>query len=134
MGTAAFVKTYLASLVAFLILDLAWLGLIARGFYLNQLDHLLRPDVRWPPAILFYLLFVVAVVVFAVMPAIERGSLLRAVVLGGFFGVVAYATYDLTNLATMKSFPLLVAVVDMTWGCVLSATVAAVGYFVATRG
>ena len=133
MGTATFLKTYVASLVAFLILDFAWLGLIARGFYRNQLGHLLSPDVRWLPAIIFYLLFIAAIVIFAVIPAVERGSLMRAVLLGGFFGVVAYATYDLTNLATMRDFPSVVAVVDMTWGCFLSAAVAAVGYIVAAR-
>lgn len=133
MGTATFFKTYAASLVTFLVLDFAWLGLIARGFYRDRLGHLLSPDVRWLPAIIFYLLFVAAILVFAVMPAVERGSLLRAVILGGFFGVVAYATYDLTNLATMRDFPALVAAVDVMWGCVLSAVVAAVGYIVAAR-
>ncbi len=134
MRTALLAQTYAVSLVAFLLLDFAWLGLIARGFYRQQLGHLLSPDVRWTPAIIFYLLFVAAVVVFAVLPAVERGSLGRAVLLGGFFGIVAYATYDLTNLATLRGFPTLVAAVDMTWGCVLSATVAAVGYWVAARG
>lgn len=133
MRTALFLQTYAVSLVCFLVLDFAWLGLIARGFYRQQLGHLLSPDVRWAPAILFYLLFVAAVVVFAVVPAVERGSLLRAVLLGGFFGIVAYATYDLTNLATFKDFPALVAAVDMTWGCVLSAAVAALGYVFAAR-
>jgi uncharacterized membrane protein len=133
MRTIVAIQTYAASLVIFLLLDFVWLGLLARNFYRQQLGHLLSPDVRWLPAILFYLLFVAAVVVFAVLPAVERGSLLRAVLLGGFFGIVAYATYDLTNLATMKGFPTLVAAVDMTWGCVLSAVVAAVGYLVAAR-
>ncbi|UCF21478.1 MAG: DUF2177 family protein [Gemmatimonadota bacterium] len=134
MRTALFLQTYAISLVTFLLLDFAWLGLIARGFYRQHLGHLLSPDVRWGAAISFYLLFVAALVVFAVLPAVERGSLVRALLLGGFFGVVAYATYDLTNLATLKGFPSLVAVVDMTWGCALSATVALVGYLFAARG
>ena len=133
MRPALFAQTFAVSLVTFLVLDFAWLGLIARGFYRQQLGHLLSPDVRWVPAIIFYLLFVTAVVVFAVLPAVERGSLGKAVLLGGFFGVVAYATYDLTNLATLKDFPTLVAAVDMTWGCLLTAVVAAVGYLFATR-
>jgi uncharacterized membrane protein len=133
MRTVVVIQTYAASLVIFLLLDFVWLGLVARGFYRQQLGHLLSSDVRWLPAILFYLLFVAAVVVFAVLPAVERGSLLKAVLLGGFFGIVAYATYDLTNLATLKDFPALVAAVDMTWGCVLSAVVAVVGYLVAAR-
>jgi len=133
MRPALFAQTFAVSLVTFLVLDFAWLGLIARGFYRQQLGHLLSPDVRWVPAIIFYLLFVTAVVVFAVLPAVERGSLGKAVLLGGFFGVVAYATYALTNLATLKDFPTLVAAVDMTWGGVLTAVVAAVGYLFATR-
>lgn len=132
MRVAVFLQAYVASLVTFLVLDFAWLGLIARGFYREQLGHLLSPDVRWIPAIIFYLLFVSAVVVFAVMPAVERASLVRAVWLGGFFGIVAYATYDLTNLATMRGFPALVALVDIAWGCALTAAVAAVGYLVAS--
>ena len=80
------------------------------------------------------MLFVAAILVFAVVPAVQRESAGRAVLLGAFFGLVAYAAYDLTNLATMKGFPVVVAVVDMTWGSVLSASVATVGYLVASRG
>jgi len=131
MKSMLFIQTYVVSLVTFLILDFAWLGLIARGFYRQQLGHLLSPDVRWSAAVVFYLIFVAGVVVFAVLPAVERGSLVRALLLGGFFGLVAYAAYDLTNLATLRGFPMLVAVVDMAWGTVLTAAVAAVGYLFA---
>ena len=134
MTTSRLLQTYAVSLLAFLALDFTWLGLVARGFYKEQLGQLLAPDVRWVPAILFYMLYVGAVLVFAVLPAVERGSLGRAVLLGGFFGVVAYATYDLTNLATLRGFPTTVAAVDMVWGGVLTATVATVGYLFAARG
>lgn len=134
MRATLFLQTYVVSLVAFLALDLVWLGWIARGFYRRELEHLLSPDVRWLPAALFYALFVAAVVVFAVSPAVEKGSFVKALVLGGFFGIVTYATYDLTNLATMRGFPPLVAAVDITWGCVLTSVVAAVGYLFAARG
>jgi uncharacterized membrane protein len=127
-------RTYAASLAAFLVLDFVWLGVVARGFYRSQLGNLLASEVRWLPAILFYLLFVAAIVVFAVIPAVPRGSVGRAALLGAFFGVVAYATYDLTNLATMRGFPVAVAVVDVAWGGVLTASVATVGYLVASRG
>lgn len=133
MKTLPLLLTYAASLVVFLILDFVWLGWIARGFYRQQLGHLLSPEVRWLPAVIFYLLFVAAVVVFAVLPAVERGSLLRATLWGGFFGMVAYATYDLTNLATLRGFPTIVAVVDMAWGFTLTAIVATVGYVMASR-
>jgi uncharacterized membrane protein len=133
MRTGLLLQTYAVSLATFLLLDFAWLGWIARGFYRQRLGHLLSPDVRWSAAILFYLLFIAGVVTFAVLPAVERGSLLRAVLLGGFFGLVAYATYDLTNLATLKGFPPLVAAVDMAWGFTLTAAVASVGYLFASR-
>ncbi len=133
MKGVSLLQTYAVSLVAFLILDFAWLGLIARSFYRRQLGELLSPDVRWSAAVVFYLIFVAGVVVFAVLPAVERGSLVRALLLGGFFGLVAYAAYDLTNLATLRGFPTLVAAVDMAWGTVLTAAVAALGYLFARQ-
>lgn len=133
MSAWGIVQTYLASLASFLLLDFIWLGFVARRFYRDQLGDLLASDVRWLPAIAFYLLFVAAIVVFVIIPSVSRESLARTVLLGAFFGVVTYATYDLTNLATMKGFPAVVATVDMVWGGVLTAAVAAVGYLVASR-
>lgn len=128
MSFLAVLKVYLlASLVCFG-LDMLWLGVVARAFYQKQLVHILRPDIQWGPAVAFYLLFVVGVMVFAVVPALERGSLGRAVWSGAFLGLVAYATYDLTNLALAKDFPPIVAVVDMAWGTAIAAVVAAAGY------
>jgi uncharacterized membrane protein len=134
MSTTKILQTYGVSLLAFLALDALWLGLVARGFYRDQLGTLLTPDVRWGAALLFYLIFVAGVVMFAILPAVERGSIGRAILLGGFFGVVTYAAYDLTNLATLRDFPTVVAVVDMVWGGVLTSTVATVGYLFAARG
>ena len=125
--------TYLAALGTFLVLDFAWLGLIAREFYRDQMGHLMRSDVRWVPAFLFYALFVAAILVFVVLPAAERGSLGRAALLGAFFGLVTYATYDLTNLAVLSGFRTELAVVDMIWGTVLCTAVSVTGYLVATR-
>jgi uncharacterized membrane protein len=125
--------TYTASLVAFLALDMVWLGAIARGFYRDQMGHLMRPDVRWLPAFAFYALFVGAILVFVVFPAVERGSLARAAVFGAFFGLVTYATYDLTNLAVLQGFRTSLALVDMAWGTVLCTLVSMAGYAVATR-
>ena len=134
MTTSGWIRTYAVSLASFLLLDMVWLGLVARSFYRSQLGNMLASDVRWLPAVLFYMLFVAAILVFAVVPAVQQQSAGRAALLGAFFGLVAYAAYDLTNLATMEGFPVVVAVVDMTWGSVLSASVATVGYLVASRG
>ncbi|HSM18126.1 MAG TPA: DUF2177 family protein [Gemmatimonadales bacterium] len=131
MTIAAFVKLYFATLVVFLAIDMVWLGVLAKGFYQRHLGDLLRPDVRWGAALLFYLIFVGGVLLFAVLPALERASFRYAVLLGGLFGMIAYATYDLTNLATLRGFPPIVAVVDMVWGFVLTAVVAGAGYKIA---
>mgnify|MGYP002629961863 CR=1 FL=1 len=128
MPMTAIAGTYALMTATFFAIDLVWLGIVARPFYQTHLGPMLRPDVRWGPAILFYLMFIAGILVFAVLPAVERASVWRAVTLGAFFGLVAYATYDLTSLALVKGFPDIVAVVDMAWGTVLTATVATAGY------
>jgi uncharacterized membrane protein len=122
-----YLKVYVAAFVAFLALDIVWLVFVARAFYRKQLGFLLRDQPNWWAAIAFYLLFVAGIVVFAVIPALREGSQLKAVLLGAFFGLVTYATYDLTNFATIKNWPWLVTVVDLCWGCILAASVSFVG-------
>lgn len=126
---ASFLKPYAAACITLFALDLLWLGLLAKDFYQGELGHLLRPQVAWTPAVLFYLLYVAALVVFVVQPAIGKQSLARALWLGAFFGLTAYATYDLTSLALIKDFPLRVALVDLAWGAALSAAAAAAGWW-----
>ena len=128
-----FVKLYLVALVTFFALDMTWLGLIAKNLYREQIGHLLRPDVNWTAAIIFYLLFIGGLVVFVISPAVQKQSLMTAIMLGALFGLITYATYDLTNLATTKDWPLFITIVDLIWGAVLSASVSAVTYFVYTR-
>ena len=123
-----YVRIYLAAMAAFLAIDMVWLAVVARGFYRRQLGFLLAEQPNWWAAGVFYLLFVAGLLVFAIVPALQAGSLRRAVLLGGFFGLVTYATYDLTNHATVKNWPWIVTVVDMAWGTVLAASVSAVGY------
>ncbi len=122
------VFVYLLSLMVFLGIDMLWLGIVAKDFYRNNLGHLLRADVNWAAALIFYLLYVAGILIFATMPALERHSLRQAVLLGALFGFFAYATYDLTNLATLKDWPVNVVLVDILWGAVLSACVAAASF------
>jgi uncharacterized membrane protein len=93
----------------------------------------MRPDIGWFAAIAFYLLFIAGLVVFVVSPAIEKHSWTHALLFGSLFGLITYATYDLTNLATMKDWPVLVTVVDLLWGMVLSASVSVLTYLVSTK-
>ena len=122
---------YLICLGTFLAVDFLWLGVVARNFYRQEIGKLLAESTNWAAAIVFYLLFVVGIVVFVVNPALEKGSLARSIGLGFLFGLITYATYDLTNLATLSGWSLKVTVVDLAWGGVLSAIVSTVGYFVA---
>jgi len=126
---AYYLKLYLATLVAFFAIDMVWLGLVARTFYRKYLGFLMVPSPNWLAAIIFYLLFVVGVLVLAVLPGLELGSLKTTLLRGAIFGLVAYATYDLTNLATIKDWPLIVTIVDLIWGTVLSIAVSCAGYF-----
>ncbi len=133
MTIGGFLKLYSVAVVVFFVIDLTWLGVIARSFYQAQMGHLMRPSVNWAAAVVFYLIFVLGIVVLSVLPAVERQSLTHAILLGGLLGLVTYAAYDLTNLATLEGFPLKVALVDMVWGTVLCATVSAITFLASTR-
>lgn len=130
---ASTLKLYLAGLAVFLLIDFTWLGFIARSFYRQRLGFLLSPNTNWPAAILFYLLFVAGLLVFVIVPALRAGAPGRALLLGAFFGLVTYATYDLTNLATLKDWPLALTVVDMAWGATLSTLVSGISYWLGSR-
>lgn len=119
-------------LVPLVLLDLLWLGVITRGIYKEQIGHLLSGSVVWWPAVLFYLLFSVGLAVFVVLPSVEASSLMRALLLGALFGLIAYATYDLTNHATMKDWPLMVTLMDMAWGAFMAAIASGFAYWVVT--
>ena len=122
------VKLYVCMLLAFFAIDMAWLGLVAREFYQKHLGFLLRADPNWSAAIVFYLLFVLGLLVFVVAPSLEAGSTRKVLVLGALFGLITYATYDLTNQATVKDWPWVVTVVDLLWGGILATLVSYLGF------
>ncbi len=123
---------YAGSLTTLLVLDAVWLGLIARTFYRDQLGEMMLPSPNLGVAAVFYLFFAVAVVVLAVYPAIASGSVWTALAYGLILGLAAYGTYDITNLATLKNWPLMMSLVDLAWGGFVTAATAA-GGFVAVR-
>lgn len=124
-----FVKLVVAGIVMGLI-DGVWLGVVANKLYKSELGNLLRPKPDMVAAVLFYVIYVIGIVVFAVLPAAGSDSAWVALGLGGLFGLVAYATYDLTNLATLKDFSRKIVVIDMVWGTVLTASVSVLTYLV----
>jgi uncharacterized membrane protein len=128
-----FLRLYLTAFPVFLVIDMIWLVLVARKFYSRHLGFIMRSDVGWIPAIIFYLLFIAGLVIFVVTPAIEKHSWTNALLFGAFFGLVTYATYDLTNLATIRDWPVIVTIVDLIWGAVLSGLVSVVTYLITVR-
>ena len=106
---------------------------VAKNFYAQQIGLLMKTEINWSAAIIFYLLFVVGLVVFVIAPALEKNSWSHALIYGALFGLVAYATYDLTNLATMKNWPVLITIVDLAWGMTVAASVSIVTYLIATK-
>lgn len=128
-----FLKLYTIALPVFFAIDMLWLGVIAKNFYRSQIGTLMKSDVNWTAAIIFYLIFIAGLVVFVISPAVEKASWMHALLFGALFGFVCYATYDLTNLAVAKDWPLLVTIVDLIWGAVLAASVSTVTYFIASK-
>ncbi len=124
-----YLVTYLGSLVAFLMVDFLWLGYLAKNIYAKYLGELIADQVNWVAAIGFYMLFVVGVLVFAVVPSVEKDSVLWAVGSGALFGLMTYATYDLTNLATLKGWPWQIVGIDIVWGMFVTGVTAVVGYY-----
>jgi len=130
MSFSFYMKLYVLTIPIFFIIDILWLGVIARGFYRRQLNFILSPQVNWTAAASFYLIYIAGIIFFAVRPAILSNSWRQAAVLGALFGFFTYATYDLTNLATIQKWPLAIVVVDIIWGVCLCTLVASLSYAV----
>ena len=127
------IKQYFVALATFLVIDGFWLTVVAKNFYAKYLGYLMTATPNLLAAGIFYLIYILGMVVLVLSPALERGSLVSAILTGALFGLCGYATYDLTNLATIKDWPLLVTLVDLVWGTFLSAAVAGISYWVITK-
>jgi uncharacterized membrane protein len=130
MPFTKWVIAYFLTTVVFFAIDLTWLGLIAKSYYNRHLGHLMAEQVIWSAAIIFYLLFIVGIFLFVIAPAVEKQSWSHALLYGALFGLFTYATYDLTNLATLKGWPMSIVFVDMLWGMFLTGVVSVAGYFI----
>lgn len=122
--------TYLVATAVFFAIDMVWLGVIAKNLYKRFLGGLMTDHVIWWAAILFYLLFIVGLLIFAILPALNAGSWQYALTYGALFGLFTYATYDLTNYATLKGFPFVIVPIDIAWGMIVSGSVSVATYFI----
>jgi uncharacterized membrane protein len=123
-----FLKLYGLAFVVFFAIDLFWLGIVAKNLYQKQIGHLLKTDVNWVAAIVFYLLFIAGLVFFVLLPNAVDSNVWKVILTGAAFGFITYATYDLTNLATLKDWPIQITLIDLAWGTFLGASTSAIAY------
>ncbi|MEF8847483.1 MAG: DUF2177 family protein [Candidatus Paceibacterota bacterium] len=128
-----FIKTFFIAFPVFLAIDMVWLGVVAKNFYRDQIGFLMKSNPNWSAAFIFYALFVVGLTIFVIEPALEKGSWVSALLLGALFGLVTYATYDFTNLATLKNWPLTITIVDLIWGATVAGSVSTITYFIVSK-
>ena len=121
---------FFIAFIIFFVIDILWLGLFAKKMYQSQIGYILAKKPNWYAAIVFYILYIVFLLIFAVMPALDKGSLTDAMLYGALFGFITYATYDLTNLATLDKWPLKVTIIDMIWGTFLGFSVSTLTYLI----
>lgn len=126
-----FFKVYLIAFVVFFIIDLIWLGLVAKNLYRQHLGFIMSDKPNWLAAVIFYLIFIAGLLFFVINPALASNSWTYALFAGMFLGFLTYATYDLTNLATLKDWPLKITIIDLIWGTVLGGSVSIITFYMA---
>ena len=124
------ILAYIATAVVFFVIDIVWLGFVAKDLYQRHLGSLLKPDVNWIAGGIFYLLYIAGILIFSVYPAVNRDSFTHALIMGALFGFFAYATYDLTNLATLRDWPMAISLIDIAWGVCLTGAVSSISFFI----
>ena len=123
-----YLKVILSALIIFLVIDFLWLGLIAKNLYEQQLGSLMKENFNMIAAFIFYAVFVIGLSIFVIIPSIEAESIIKVVLLGALFGFVTYATYDLTNYATLEGFPLKIVIIDLIWGTTVATLTSVLTY------
>ncbi|MGB4659404.1 MAG: DUF2177 family protein [Mobilitalea sp.] len=127
------IKTYLIALAVFFLIDIVWLVVVARKLYQKELGYIMSEKPNWIVAALFYLIFIAGLVFFVINPALEKNSWTYALFVGMLFGLITYSTYDLTNLATLKDWPIKITIIDLIWGTSLGGLVSTVTFFILKR-
>lgn len=124
------IKQYIVTMIVFFAIDIAWLGFIAKKLYRESLGYIMADSTNWPAAIIFYSMYIGGILFFVLNPALEKGSMNYAILVGALFGFITYATYDMTNLATLKDWPLKITIIDIIWGTSLNALTAGVSFYI----
>lgn len=127
--TTKHLVAWAATFIVMIVIDLLWLGVIAKNLYAEAMGDLMSPQPRLGVAAIFYLMYPIGLVIFAVLPGVDAGSVMRAGVMGALFGLFAYATYDLTNLAVVRNWPVALSFIDIAWGTLVSGVSAAAGAY-----
>jgi uncharacterized membrane protein len=125
-----YVKMYIIAFIAFIVIDGIWLLFISKNLYQSEIGHLMADKAKLIPAIVFYLIFLVGLVYFVINPAIVSKDVVKLLFSAALFGLITYATYDLTNLATLKNWPLKITIIDLIWGTSLSTLVSYITYMI----
>lgn len=124
------IKSFIVTFSVFMVIDLLWLGVIAQKLYQKYLGFIMTPNINWIAAVTFYIIFVAGMLYFAILPALNDMSLQKAIINGMLYGFITYATYDLTNLATLKDWPITITVIDMIWGTTLAGLTSVISYLI----
>lgn len=133
MNYFKYIGVYLLTSLIFFSIDLFWLGIVSKGFYDLHLPSYMAANVNWIAAVIFYLLYLIGVFVFTIHPAYKKESGLKAYISGALFGLFTYATYDLTNLATLAEWPVIVVFVDVIWGVFITSLISLIGYYITLK-
>lgn len=124
-----YIKMYIMALIVFLIIDAFWLGFIAKNLYQKGIGHLMAANPNFVAAAIFYVIFLAGLVYFVIAPGIEANNVQQVMLAGALFGAITYGTYDLTNLATLKSWPINITIIDIIWGTFLATFVSTVTFY-----
>lgn len=127
-----YIYLYIITFVIFLAIDFVWLNFIAKNIYSTKIGHLLAENPKLFPALIFYIIFVIGIIIFAILPGYGAQNIWKTAMLGALFGLLTYSTYDLTNLATLKDWPVSVTIIDLIWGTSISTGTSILGYLIAT--
>ena len=124
---------FAVTFVVFMGIDLIWLGFVAKNIYSKYLGYLMAPNVNWLAALIFYVIFIVGVLYFVIAPSLVDRDFTQLVIRAMLFGFITYATYDLTNLATVRDWPITITIIDLIWGTTLSTSVSVISYLIITN-